>query len=194
MQKKIPVLIRAKLLECLSWLCMTLHLSFSSMYKSGYKSPFWEQSYGPRSPKLGLPVSFIPSPTPFMLRISQDSAGAGPQQIGFRHFLGFEHVCGFRWAYLVAQSVKNWPTIQETTCNAEDWGLINFWVGKIPWRRKWQLTPVFLPRKSQEEPGRVQSMELQELDMTWQLNHYHHDFGYSWGQGFEYQNDVSLFP
>ena len=24
----------------------------------------------------------------------------------------------------------------------------NSWVGKIPWRRKWQLTPVFLPRKS----------------------------------------------
>ena len=22
------------------------------------------------------------------------------------------------------------------------------WVGKIPWRRKWQLTPVFLPGKS----------------------------------------------
>ena len=23
----------------------------------------------------------------------------------------------------------------------------NFWVGKIPWRRKWQPTPVFLPEK-----------------------------------------------
>jgi len=22
------------------------------------------------------------------------------------------------------------------------------WVGKIPWRRKWQTTPVFLPGKS----------------------------------------------
>ena len=22
------------------------------------------------------------------------------------------------------------------------------WVGKIPWKRKWQPTPVFLPRKS----------------------------------------------
>ena len=25
------------------------------------------------------------------------------------------------------------------------------WVGKFPWRRKWQLTPVFLPGKSQEQ-------------------------------------------
>ena len=24
----------------------------------------------------------------------------------------------------------------------------DLWVGKIPWRRKWQLTPVFLPAKS----------------------------------------------
>ena len=24
----------------------------------------------------------------------------------------------------------------------------NPWVGKIPWRRAWQLTPVFLPGKS----------------------------------------------
>jgi len=25
---------------------------------------------------------------------------------------------------------------------------VNPWVGKIPWRRKWQPTPVFLPAKS----------------------------------------------
>ena len=40
-------------------------------------------------------------------------------------------------ASLVAQKVKN-PSeeIQET------------WAGKIPWRRKWQPTPVFLPGES----------------------------------------------
>ena len=27
----------------------------------------------------------------------------------------------------------------------------NPWVGKIPWRRKWQPTPVFLPEKSYGE-------------------------------------------
>ena len=33
----------------------------------------------------------------------------------------------------------------------------NPWVGKIPWRRKWQPTLVFLPRESPwtEEPGRL---------------------------------------
>jgi len=30
----------------------------------------------------------------------------------------------------------------------------NRWVGKIPWRRKWQPTPVFLPGKSHEQ-GRL---------------------------------------
>ena len=34
------------------------------------------------------------------------------------------------------------------------------WVGKIPWRWKWQSTPVFLPGESPwaEEPGGLQSM------------------------------------
>ena len=27
------------------------------------------------------------------------------------------------------------------------------WVGKIPWRKKWQPTPVFLPGKSQRDRG-----------------------------------------
>ena len=37
----------------------------------------------------------------------------------------------------VAQMVKNLPPMQETG--------VPPWVGKIPWRRKWQSTPVFLP-------------------------------------------------
>ena len=41
----------------------------------------------------------------------------------------------------------------------------SFWVGKIPWRRKWQLTPVFLPGECRgQEPGGPQSAE--ESDMT----------------------------
>ena len=40
-------------------------------------------------------------------------------------------------ASLVAHMVKNLPAIQETQL----WSL----VGKIPWRREWQPTPVFLP-------------------------------------------------
>ena len=38
---------------------------------------------------------------------------------------------------LVAQTVKNLPAMQETR--------FDLWVGKIPWRREWLSTPVFLP-------------------------------------------------
>ena len=40
------------------------------------------------------------------------------------------------WTSLVAQMVKNQPATQRPRFNP--------WARKIPWRRKWQLTPVFL--------------------------------------------------
>ena len=41
----------------------------------------------------------------------------------------------------------------------------NPWVGKIPWRRAWQPTPVFLPGESPltEERGRLQSIRSQRI-------------------------------
>ena len=46
---------------------------------------------------------------------------------------------------------------KEYACSAGDLGLIP---EKIPWRRAWQPTPVFLPGESPwtEEPGGLQSM------------------------------------
>ena len=43
-------------------------------------------------------------------------------------------------ASVVAQTVKNLPAMRET------WN--NPWVGKIPQRRAWQPTPIFLPGES----------------------------------------------
>ena len=42
------------------------------------------------------------------------------------------------------------------------------WVGKIPWRRKWQPTPSILGWEIPwtEESGRLQSIGSQESDMT----------------------------
>ena len=39
---------------------------------------------------------------------------------------------------------------QEHTCQSSIWKRYGFdpWMGKIPWRRAWQLTPVFLPGES----------------------------------------------
>ena len=45
----------------------------------------------------------------------------------------------------------------------------NPWVRKIPWRRKWQPTPVFLPGESlwTEKPGRLQSIGWQKVRHDW---------------------------
>ena len=70
-------------------------------------------------------------------------------------------------ASLVAQSVKNLPQFRRT-------GLYP-WVQNIPWRRKQQPTPVFLPGKSHWQRSQVgYSPEgCKELDTTEWLTHTH---------------------
>ena len=60
-------------------------------------------------------------------------------------------------ASLVAQTVKNPPTMQETWFNP--------WVGTIPWRKEQKPTLVLLPGESPstEKPGRLQSMGSQRV-------------------------------
>ena len=54
-----------------------------------------------------------------------------------------------------------------TVCKCLQWGRPGFdpWVGKIPWRRKWQPTPVLLPRKSHGRRSLV-PWGCKELDTT----------------------------
>ena len=58
------------------------------------------------------------------------------------------------------------PTCQCRRCKR---GRFNTWVGKIPWRWKWQPTPIFLPGKIPwtEEPDRLQSIGLQRVGHDW---------------------------
>ena len=63
---------------------------------------------------------------------------------------------------------------KESACKAGDLGSIpgfDPWVGKIPWRRKWQLTPVFLPRKPHGQRNLVgyRPWGCKESDMTERL-------------------------
>jgi len=53
---------------------------------------------------------------------------------------------------------------KESACNAGDLGFTPL-VGRFPWRRAWQSTPVLLPGKAPwtEEPGRLQSMGSQRV-------------------------------
>ena len=70
---------------------------------------------------------------------------------------GIGYPLQYSWASLVDQMVKNPPAMWET------------WVqslgGKIPWRRAWQHTLVFLPGESPwtEEPGGLQFMTSQRV-------------------------------
>ena len=43
--------------------------------------------------------------------------------------------------------VPRWFSAKESACQCRRRGF-DPWVGKIPWRRKWQPTPIFLPGKS----------------------------------------------
>ena len=61
-----------------------------------------------------------------------------------------------------------WWLSGKSTCQGRRPGFAP-WVGKIPWRRKWQPTPVFLPGKFPwtGEPGRLQSMGSQRVGHDW---------------------------
>ena len=62
-------------------------------------------------------------------------------------WLGLYHIS---WRYFRWKGIPWWFRDKESTCNggdAEDTGS-NPWVRKIPWKKKWQPTPVFLPGKS----------------------------------------------
>ena len=94
------------------------------------------------------------------------------------HYIGF-YVSNNLWVYPQAHGLPWCSDGKEPTCNVGDLGSIepprfNLWVGKIPWRKTWQLTPVFLPGDSQwtEEPGWLQSMGLQRVLHKWATEHF----------------------
>ena len=72
--------------------------------------------------------------------------------------------------------LPRWLSGKESACQYRRHRRHGFdpWVGKIPLRRKWQPTPLFLPGKVPwtEKPGGLQSMMLQQswtqLSMCWE--------------------------
>ena len=74
----------------------------------------------------------------------------------------------FIWASQVALFGKE-PACQ---CRRHKRQVFDPWVGKIPWRRAWQPTLVFLPREShgQREPDDLQSMGSDTKESDTKLN------------------------
>ena len=71
------------------------------------------------------------------------------------------------------------------------------WVKKIPWRRAWQLTPVFLPGEFPwtEEPEGLQSMGSQRVVYDWTTKHtlmVDGSFSFSISPFSEYSGLISL--
>ena len=78
-------------------------------------------------------------------------------------------------ASLVAQTVNSLPTMQITQ------------VRKIPWRREWLPTPVFLPREFHGQ--RLQSMESQRVGHIWGAN----TFTFSNGKGIQKRRYIYIY-
>ena len=67
----------------------------------------------------------------------------------------FLNLSSFIWTSLVAQTVQHLPTMRETRFQS---------LGKVPWRRQWHPTPVFLPGKSH---GRRSLVGYDPWGRTW---------------------------
>ena len=107
----------------------------------------------------------------------------------FRPFLFWEaaiqsalHICGFHIHRFNKPQSQNGASpvapcwricLQYRICRSHGF---NPWIGKIPWRRKWQPTPIFLPGKShgQRSLADYSSWGHKKSDTTKRLNHHHH--------------------
>ena len=99
----------------------------------------------PSSGIVGSYGRFIPSFQKLLIYFGDNSLSVISFAIIFSHSEGcllilFIVSFAVQRTSLVAQTVKCLPTMQRPGFNP--------WVGKIPWRRKWQSTPVLLPGKS----------------------------------------------
>ena len=89
--------------------------------------------------------------------------------------------CCHIWYLLQIETGLPWKlSSEESTCQCWRHRRCEFdpWVGKTPWRRKWQPTPVFLPGESH---GR-RSQELQSevaKGQTWLSMHEHIEINYT---------------
>ena len=75
------------------------------------------------------------------------------------------HPLQYSWVSLVAQMLKNLPTMQETWVRSLGW--------EDPWEKTRQPTPVLLPGESPwtDEPGRLQSMGSQRVGHERETEH-----------------------
>ena len=116
---------------------------------------------------FSLPEIFIPWLIPFLSHLSlsltpsTNASSLIPLTYGW-----FSGLSVFPTWLLVYRPSIMWLTGKEFTCWCRR-REFDPWVGKIPWRRKWQPSPVFLPGKSYgQRAWQVTIHGVTELDMT----------------------------
>ena len=75
--------------------------------------------------------------------------------------------------YKVRFGLLRWLSGKESTCQHRRLRRCRFdpWVGKIPWRRNWKPTLVFLSMENSMDRGAWQSMDLQRVWHDWTTEH-----------------------
>ena len=70
--------------------------------------------------------------------------------------------------------LPRWLNGKEFACQCRRQRRCRFdsWVGKIPWRRKWQLAPIFFLENFMEPVG-LKSMRWQRVGLDWVTKHTH---------------------
>ena len=80
----------------------------------------------------------------------------------------------FGFCYEVMQGFPGGTSSKEPACQDRRHKRLGFssWIGKIPWRKKWQPTPIFLPGESHGQRSLVgcRPYGCKELDTTEPLN------------------------
>ena len=87
---------------------------------------------------------------------------------------------GLRHLFMMTYTmIPRWHGGKESICQCRRCKRCKFnpWLRRIPWRRKWQFTPVFLPGKfhGQRSLGGQQSMGSQRVGHNWATERCHDD-------------------
>ena len=119
-----------------------------------------------------------------------ESLGAGSSSLWFNEtYRWFWYTLKFRTSGLLVGfmplwGIPRWPSGKEPAyqCSSHKRHGFDSWVGRIPWNRKWQPTPVILPGKTgrTEEPGgyRPWGQKRVRHDLWMEHTHTHATPGY----------------